>query len=288
MFRFAGRFSGPVSAATLLALVACVTVPVASAQSSAREEARLIEAAGVLEESRLSRDQFVPERLLERAYGIAVIPNVVKGGLGLGAKFGRGVLVVRDKDGRFTNPVFIQVAGGSFGWQIGVQAIDVILVFTTRRGIEGITDGKLTLGADAAVAAGPVGRQASASTDASFTAEVYSYSRARGLFAGLALDGTALTIDGRANKRFYKQRASATDIITAQVSTDADSARRFLRAVQLSTATTTPAPQSTAAPAATAAPMDGGAPPAGNAPGDNGGATTFPMADPAPGTEPPR
>ncbi|HRX88475.1 MAG TPA: lipid-binding SYLF domain-containing protein [Steroidobacteraceae bacterium] len=274
------RRLAPVFALSLLALI---SAPQVFAQSSAREEARLIEAAGVLEELRMSRDQFVPDRLLERAYGIAIIPNVVKGGLGIGARFGRGVLVVRDKDGRFTNPVFIQIAGGSFGWQIGVQSIDVVLVFTTRRGIEGITDGKLTLGADAAVAAGPVGRQASASTDASFTAEVYSYSRARGLFAGVALDGTALTIDGRANRRFYKQRVSASDIMSAQVSTDADAARRLLRAVQLSTASSTPAPTAAPAPAAQPAPMDSTPPPSGTSE-----ATTFPMADPAPGAEPPR
>ena len=273
----------PLAPVLVLLLTAFVGIPPAAAQSSAREEARLIEAAGVLEELRMTRDQFVPDRLLERAYGVAVIPNVVKGGLGIGARFGRGVLVVRDKAGRFTNPVFIQIAGGSFGWQIGVQSIDVVLVFTTRRGIEGITDGKLTLGADAAVAAGPVGRQASASTDASFSAEVYSYSRARGLFAGVSLDGTALTIDGRANKRFYKQRVSASDIMTAQVSTDADSARRFLRAVQLSTATASPATNSATAPAAKTAPMEPAAPPPSNS-----DATTFPMADPAPWAEPPR
>ncbi|MEZ5473525.1 MAG: lipid-binding SYLF domain-containing protein [Steroidobacteraceae bacterium] len=266
-------------------VVAAAWAPQSVAQSGAREEARLIEAAGVLEELRMTRDQFIPDRLLERAYGIAVLPNVVKGALGIGARFGKGVLVVRDKDGRFTNPVFIQIGGGSFGWQIGVQSADLVLVFTTRRGIEGITDGKLTLGADASVAAGPVGRSASASTDASFTAEVYSYSRTRGLFAGIALDGTALTIDGRANKRFYKKRASATDIMTGQVSTDADEARRFLRAVQTATASATPTPAATAAPAATAEPMPMDQ---STSPSNDSGATTFPMPDPEPGAEPPR
>src|SRR3981189_1807869 len=104
-----------------------------------------------------------------------------------GGRRGHGVLVVRDKDGRFTSPVFVTMTGGSFGWQWGVQSTDIVLVFTTRRGIEGITGGKVTLGADASVAAGPVGRQASAATDAGFTSEVYSYSRTRGVFAGIAL-----------------------------------------------------------------------------------------------------
>ena len=95
------------------------------------------------------------------------------------------MLVVRDKQGRFTNPVFITMTGGSFGWQWGVQQTDIVLVFTTPRGVEGINGGKVTLGADASVAAGPVGRQASAATDAAFKAEVYSYSRNRGVFAGI-------------------------------------------------------------------------------------------------------
>jgi lipid-binding SYLF domain-containing protein len=272
-------------------LAACAAVLAFTATSapalaaSSREEARLIEASGVLEELRASRDQFIPDRLLERAYGIAVIPGVVKGGLGIGGRFGRGVLVVRDKDGRFTNPAFINLTGGSFGWQIGVQSIDVVLVFTTRAGIEGITDGQLTLGADASVAAGPVGRQASASTDPSFSKEVYSYSRTRGLFAGLALDGSAITIDRKANSRFYNQRVTASDIFSARVTTDSDTVKRFLRAVQTSTASA-PGAAPAAAAAATAAPAVEPAAPSGTEPAP--GATTFPMEDSQPGQEPPK
>jgi lipid-binding SYLF domain-containing protein len=270
--------------AACAALLAVTTAATPAFAASSREEARLIEASGVLEELRASRDQYIPDRLLERAYGIAVIPGVVKGGLGIGGRFGRGVLVVRDKDGRFTNPAFVNLTGGSFGWQIGVQSIDVVLVFTTRAGIEGITDGQLTLGADASVAAGPIGRQASAGTDPSFSKEVYSYSRTRGLFAGLALDGSAITIDRKANARFYKQRVTASDIFTARVTTDSDTTKRFLRAVQTSTtsvpgthqaakdsAAATPAPATDAAPAASAT-----------------DATTFPMEDSQPGQEPPK
>jgi lipid-binding SYLF domain-containing protein len=270
------------AAACALAALALVATP-SLAQTSSREEARLIEASGVLEELRSTRDQFIPDRLLERAYGIAVVPNVVKGGLGIGGRFGRGVLVVRDKDGRFTNPVFVNLTGGSFGWQIGVQSIDVVLVFTTREGIEGITDGQLTLGADASVAAGPVGRQASASTDPSFSKEVYSYSRTRGLFAGLALDGSAITIDRKANSRFYKKRASAADIFAARVSTDSDNAKRFLRAVQTSTTVTPSAAKNSKAPAATTTPAETPSPEAQA----QSSATSFPMEDSQPGQEPP-
>ena len=124
---------------------------------------------------------------------------------------------MRDKDGRFTNPIFITMTGGSFGWQWGVQNTDIVLVFTTPKGIEGITGGKVTLGADASVAAGPVGRQASAATDPNFKAEVYSYSRSRGVFAGLALDGTVVSIDDDANESFYnKSGVNASDIIAAR------------------------------------------------------------------------
>jgi lipid-binding SYLF domain-containing protein len=248
----------------------------AQAHAQAREEGRLLEATQVLDEARASRDQFVPDRLLERAYGIAVLPNVTKAAFVLGGRYGEGVLVVRDKDGRFTNPIFVRIGGGSFGWQAGVQSTDIVLVFTTRAGIEGITDGKLTLGADASVAAGPVGRQATAATDASFSAEVYSYSRARGLFAGVALDGSALTINARGNAAFYKKRGvTASDIINGAVTTNAEGARRFLAAIGTSTAGS----HSATAPPAPAA---GGTQPAPA----SSETRTFPMEDAKPGEEP--
>lgn len=249
----------------------------AQAHAQAREEGRLLEATQVLEEVRTSRDQFIPDRLLDRAYGIAVLPNVTKAAFVLGGRYGEGVLVVRDKNGRFTNPIFVRIGGGSFGWQAGVQSTDIVLVFTTRAGIEGITDGKLTLGADASVAAGPVGRQATAATDASFSAEVYSYSRARGLFAGVALDGSALTINGRGNAAFYKKRGvTASDIINGAVTTNAEGARRFLAVVGSSTSGS----HSATAPAA--AGTEGSTAPAPA----SGEARTFPMEDPKPGEEP--
>jgi len=256
------------------------------AWAQAREQGRLLMASQVLEELRSARDQYIPDRLLERAYAIAVIPDMTKIAFFAGGRRGHGVLVVRDKDGRFTSPTFITMTGGSFGWQWGVQSTDIMLVFTTRKGVEGITGGKFTLGADASVAAGPVGRQASASTDTSFKAEVYSYSRTRGVFAGLAVDGTALTIDDDANEVFYgKPDVLASDIISGKVRSNDESARRFMTAVNSSTgaqaAVTASAPVSqpangvqSDAPAPTRA-----APPAS-------GAQSFPMEDPNPGKEP--
>src|SRR4029077_16023369 len=155
------------------------------------------------EELRTSRDQFIPDRLLERAYAIAVIPDMGKGAFFFGGGQGNGALVLRDKDGRFTSPVFVTMTGGSFGFQWGVQSTDVVLVFTTPRGIQGINGGKVTLGGDLSVAAGPVGRDAFAATDATFKAEVYSYSRSRGAFVGLALDGTVISIDDGSDADFY-------------------------------------------------------------------------------------
>jgi lipid-binding SYLF domain-containing protein len=257
------------------------------ALASAREEARLIEASGVLEELRAQRDTYIPERLLSRAYGVAVIPNVVKVAAVVGGRRGTGALVVRDANGRFSDPIMVSITGGNVGWQIGVQSTDIVLVFTTRKSIEGITDGKLTLGADASVAAGPVGRAASAATDQNFTAEVYSYSRNRGLFAGVSIDGSVIAIDSKANARLYGKRAPATDIISGQLTTDVEAANRFQRAILASTGTTTPP---TAAPStATSTPTDPATPgkdPSANS--DQQGAVTYPLEDSQPGAEPPR
>ncbi len=252
-----------------------------AAHAQKREEARLLLATQVLEELRAQRDQYIPDRLLDRAYGIAVFPNVTKGAFVVGGRYGTGALVVRDKNGRFSNPVFVRLAGGSVGWQWGVQQTDIVLVFTSRAGIDRITEGKMTLGADASVAAGPVGRQASAATDATFKAEVYSYSRSRGLFAGVALDGSALTIDSSSNGNFYGKRGvKADEIIEGAVHSDAPTVSRFLAAVSTSTSTTGADDRTAAAKAAS----DASAAPAAQAPAS--GVQTFPMEDPQPGEEP--
>jgi len=267
---------------SVLAFVIATFVSIAQAEAPGREEARILTATQVLQELRASRDQSIPDRLLERAYGIAVVPDVNKVAFWFGGQRGKGVLVVRDKSGRFTSPVFISLTGGSWGLQAGVQQADIVLVFTTRASVEGITDGKVTLGGDASVAAGPVGRQASAGTDANFTAEVYSYSRARGLFAGIAINGSALTIDSRANARFYKRAdASATDIINGSLTSNDDATRRFLAAVATSTTTSSNAAATSPAPAAgTQSP-----PPAAPA-SSSGAAQSYPMEDSSPGKEP--
>ena len=174
-----------------------------SAWAATREEKRVADAADVVDQLSRIPEKSIPPSLLSRAYAVAVIPNVVKAAFGLGARRGKGILVVRQDDNSWSNPAFITLTGGSVGWQIGAESADVILVFKTRKGVDGIANGKLTLGANASVAAGPVGRQTGIATDIEFKAEVYSYSRTRGLFAGVALEGAGVTMDRKANAAFY-------------------------------------------------------------------------------------
>lgn len=183
-----------------------------------KEIERADNAVRVLSEVLQIPEESVPERLIREAEAIAVLPDVVKAGLVFGGRGGRGLIAVRGSDGSWSNPSFITLAGGSFGFQAGVQSADVVLVFRTRRGVDNIVNGKFTLGADASVAAGPLGRSAQASTDGRLEAEIYSYSRARGLFAGIALDGAVIAIDNRANRRVYGRDVTARMILENRVS----------------------------------------------------------------------
>jgi lipid-binding SYLF domain-containing protein len=270
-----------------LSFLAGLTLTLTATQihAQAREEGHLLLATQVLDELSATPDTFIPDRLLQRAYAIAVVPDVTKVAFIFGGRRGTGAMVVRDKNGRFSNPVFIALTGGSVGWQWGVQSTDIVLVFTTPNGVEGITGGKVTLGADASVAAGPVGRQASIATDPNFTAEVYSYSRTRGLFAGISLDGTVLSIDRSANVLFYnKPDVTASEILAGGVATTDNTAQRFLAAITASTGaaagTATPPVASTAGGRAPPPPAPTSSPTASSA------AQTFPMADPQPGSPP--
>lgn len=183
-------------------LLAALSVATQATAATDQEE-QLTDATDVVEQLLRIPEQSIPPSLLNSAYGVAVIPNVIKAGFVVGARYGKGVLVVRQDDGGWSNPSFVRMTGGSVGWQAGAQSTDIILVFKTRRSVDGITKGKMTLGADAAVAAGPVGRQTGVATDLKLQAEVYSYSRSRGLFAGLALEGSGITIDHKGNAAYY-------------------------------------------------------------------------------------
>ncbi len=187
----------------------------ANAQDAQLERAD--EAIRVLAEIMQSPDRRIPNEMFSQAEAIAVIPNVVKAGLVLGGRHGRGLISVRGADGTWSNPSYVSLAGGSVGFQAGVQATDVVLVFRSRRGVDSIVNGKFTLGADAAVAAGPVGRNAQALTDGELKAEIYSYSRSRGLFAGVALDGSVIKIDHKSNQKIYGSKMTPRRIFEGGV-----------------------------------------------------------------------
>ncbi|MFZ2445879.1 MAG: lipid-binding SYLF domain-containing protein [Syntrophobacteraceae bacterium] len=165
--------------------------------------ARINSATAVLNEIMAIPDNSLPESLLKDAHGIAVFPSMIKAAFGIGAQYGRGVFVARTEDGNWSPPSLLTLAGGSAGLQIGAGATDLILVFMTKNSVDALGRGDLTLGANASIAAGPVGRWAQASTDIQLRAEIYSYSKSRGIFAGVALDGTLVTVDTAANLALY-------------------------------------------------------------------------------------
>lgn len=272
--------------ATRLAVLLIACAMTTGAVAGERQDGRLLTSTQVLSELMHMPEQNIPTWLMERAYAVAVIPTVIKVGLGIGGRRGKGVLVIRKDTGGWSNPVFINLTGGSFGFQVGVQSTDVVLVFTSKQSIEGIVGGKVTLGADASVAAGPVGRQSSAATDIGLTAQVYSYSRASGLFAGVALDGSAITIDGSSNESFYKKPGIlASEIIRADAPAAPAPADQFIAAVQRSA---TPGQRPAAPTSAPAAPAPTEAPASTASSSAPSGAQTYPMEDPHPGQEPPQ
>lgn len=175
-----------------------------SAFAGTSAEEKMQAATAVLDAFVNIPENAIPPALLEQAYGIAIIPSVLKLGFILAGRHGTGVVAVRNKNGKWSNPSFMTLTGGSIGWQIGASSTDIILVFKTRRSVEDIANGDFTLGGDASIAAGPVGRSASAATNYKFTAEVYSYSRTRGLFAGVSLEGAALSMDDADNQNYYQ------------------------------------------------------------------------------------
>jgi lipid-binding SYLF domain-containing protein len=259
----------PIASALLFPAILAAAAIVSTAHAGAREEGRLLTATEVLEEVQGMPDQRIPDALLSRAYGIAVIPDVTKVAFIFGGRHGNGVLVVRDTlNSPWSNPTFITLNGGSWGLQAGAQYSDIILVFTTKTGVEGIAGGKLTLGADASVATGPVGRQGSAATDMNFNAEIYSYARTRGLFGGIALDGSVMSIDRSANASLYgKSNVTATEIFSGQAPAAPAAAQRFLERLAQSTHTavrSSPAPQADTP--ATSAQTPNGAPPSAEPP----------------------
>lgn len=225
--------AAPVGAAVIAAAASLVVAPPARADT---DHERVGAAASVLHAFTSDEQGGIPADLLSRARGVAVIPNVIRGGFLLGARRGRGVLTVRTPDGRFANPAFITLTGGSIGGQIGIESADVVLVFANERAVRNIEDGKFTLGGDVTTVAGPTGR----STTVALTgrAEVYAYIRNRGLFAGAAFEGARLDVDEQGTARFYSAARGARAFDAPSGGTP-ESARPFLTVLERAAAAPT-------------------------------------------------
>ena len=198
-------------ASVVLAIM--IGIPVtASAQSD--EADRIKEAAVILGEIMAAPDKAIPASVLEKAEAIAIFPSTIKGAFIVGAQRGKGIISVRDRTkGTWSTPAFMTLTGGSVGFQIGGQAVDIILVVQNRRGLENLLQNQFEIGGEASATAGPVGRDAAASTDIHLRAEILSYSRSRGLFAGVSLKGAALRQDQDANQKFYGSRFRTRDVV---------------------------------------------------------------------------
>ena len=269
-------------ATRLAALLSIALLFAASAVAGSREDERARNAVRVLTEIQAIPESAIPDKLLDEARAIVVVPDTIKAGLVIGGRRGHGLLSVKNPDGTWSNPSFVTLTGGSIGFQAGVQSADVVLAFRTDRGLESIVNGKFTLGADAGVAAGPLGRNAATATDGELKAEIWSWSRARGLFAGVALDGAVLAIDDAANQAVYGAGTTPRMIFEGRANTLPPPAIVAFRD-QLEEATalaranrgTEGTPTAAVTPAATTVPADTGTT-----------ATTAPVTPPATTTDP--
>ncbi len=199
-----------------IAAVALAVVIGAPARAQQADLARVSDAATVLSEIMEARDGGIPRSVMDKAEAIAIFPGVFRAGFVIGGQFGHGVICVRDADtGAWSAPAFLRIAGGSFGLQIGGQSTDLVLVVQDRLGVQRLLTDQFKIGGEASVAAGPVGRSAEASTDIQLRAMILSYSRTRGLFAGIALNGSTLAEDRDANRRVYGKDLGSRDVLGA-------------------------------------------------------------------------
>jgi SH3 domain-containing YSC84-like protein 1 len=191
---------------------------------------RLDHAGRILHEIMAAPDSGIPEEVLEHARCIAVVPHMIKGGFIFGAENGRGVATCRTKDG-WSAPAFFAITGGSWGLQIGVEGVDLVMIIQNDKGMRQLLSSKFQLGGDASAAAGPVGRHASANTDWKLETEILTYSRAKGAFAGLTLTGASIRRDDDSTKSIYGRHVTTRSILTGRIAAPA-SAKEFLRAVR--------------------------------------------------------
>jgi SH3 domain-containing YSC84-like protein 1 len=209
-------------------LILLVAFPLAWGLTSTPSSAVAQEAEGsivssstvVLQEIMETPINAIPKWLLADAQGVVIVPSLMKGGLIIGARYGKGVLVIRNEEGGWHLPVFVTLTGGNVGLQAGLQTTDVILILKTKKSVDAALNGKLTLGVDAGIAAGPLGRETGAATDPRFQSEIYSYSRSRGLFAGVSIDGSALQINQTSNAAYYPNAQPGEEIPIPQAASE--------------------------------------------------------------------
>jgi SH3 domain-containing YSC84-like protein 1 len=210
--------------------VLCFMLTAVTALAQNKEQGRL-ENAGLVMEEILSLPDSIPQDLLNKAECVIVVPSMTKVAVGIGGSYGRGAMVCRSGagfDGTWGSPAMYALDGGSFGLQLGAQSTDLVLLVMNNRGVEALLSTKVQLGANMSAAAGPKGRDASASTDASLRAEILSYSRSRGLFAGVSLEGTSLRPDDDASAEVYGHKVTAREIVRGTSNAVPDSGRRLV------------------------------------------------------------
>ncbi len=210
-------------------LVVLITFSSSTGFAATRWDDLLEDSALVFEEMTAMPDQAIPRALLEGCKAVAIFPSTMTGGFFIGGKYGKGIIIARDLDtGEWTAPAFFQIAGGSFGFQFGLSAVDHIILIMSERGLNGLLESTFKLGADAAVAAGPVGRDVGAATDLYFKGGIYSYSMARGAFIGAKLEGSRLSFDYDSNYIYYNRALNAQDILVRKEVQPSEGAQRLL------------------------------------------------------------
>ena len=201
--------------------------------ADAKLDARIEECADLFDEVMQMPDKAIPEDLLSKCSGVAIFPSVLKGGFFIGGRYGKGVILYHDKKtGKWSSPAFYTIGGVSYGLQFGGQAIDLILVITSKRGMKSLLDDAITLGGDMAVSAGPVGRNAEANTDLPLKAGMFSYSRSRGLFAGIALKGGVIKQDANSNEAYYGEGTTVNDILFKKKVKPTKTANELIRVLE--------------------------------------------------------
>jgi lipid-binding SYLF domain-containing protein len=212
---------------------AMIAAPAAQQRQELSDEAETItESIEVVQQLTATPDKGIPKHLLQRAEAIIVIPSLVKGGFIVGAKHGKGIVSVRDQAaGGWSAPAIVKLTGGSIGWQIGVEKVDLVMLVMNKDGVKELLEDKFTLGGSASVTAGPVGRSADAATNAQMGSKILAYSRAQGLFAGASLEGAQLHADDDDNAELYGESMRLRDVLSRKVTTTpkiADTWREFI------------------------------------------------------------